>query len=238
MNLDDIKKELKRKNITFEHIRGRIDVATVSGKPSLNHYWAEYNTPRTYTFAFAVNNGNIFSVIYQKNILKKGNDFFLHSTDVCEPVTKLGDLWRVVNNPKEKESVEKFVQRSMEWFEGFRNHLLKVSKEECRRKLVRNILNGTIEEFSKDMKKVRKENDINHLDVSGELNNIPVKLGWHSINGGKDFIITLVIGKTHSRMIFSNTWKTKFNVKDFISKSIKFYEFSNNENDNTEKMEK
>ena len=232
MNLNDIQKELERKSITFRRLRGRIEVTTVSGKPSLSHAWAEYDTPREYTFAFAVNSGNIFSVIYQANNLC-GNDFFLCNDASCDP-RKLGEWWRVVNCLKENESVKEFVQRSEDWFEGFRNHLLKMDKEECRRKLVRNILNGNIEEFSKSMKNVKKENDIYHYVASGELNKIPTKIGWHTTNYGEDFIITVGIGKANHRATFTNKWGKRFNFNSFVSKAVKSYESAYSENDTTE----
>lgn len=232
MNLNDIQKELEKKGITFRRLRGRIEVTTVSGKPSLSHAWAEYDTPREYTFAFAVNNGNIFSVIYQANNLY-GNDFFLCNDASCDP-RKLGEWWRVVLRLRENESVEKFVQRSFDWFEVFRELVMKVAKEECRRKLVRNILNANIEEFSKNMKKVNKENDIYHSIVSGELNKIPTKIGWHSVNYGEDFIITVGIGKTNHRATFTNKWGERFNFNSFVSKAVKSYESAYSENDTTE----
>lgn len=234
MDLNEIQEELTKRNIPVKRLRGRIEVTEVSGKAGLSGYW---NYPQKFIFGFAVNNGSIFSVIYRDdNWNLRNNNFALGNIDevveygnaesYCESVKKMNTWWRVVNMPKKNENVEKFVQRSFNWFDEFQDYIASVAKEDCRRKLVRNILNGSIEDFSKSLTNIKKSKFGYILRVSGNLNEIPVKIGWNEIENGAKHIVTLGIGKTHHRMTFTNKWGDDFNFKDFISKSVKAYEYA------------
>jgi len=225
MDLNAIQKELTKRNIPFNRIRGRIDVTEVSGKAGLSGYWCE---PKKFIFGFAVNDGELFSVIYRDDDWNPhNNDFVAYQTKVkCEPVEKMDDWWRVLNFPNKGEKVEPFVQRAFDWFEGFRAYLSKIAKEDCRRKLVKNIMNGIVNETANSLTNIKRHENGDEITVRGNLNDIPVKIGWHRVNYGKDFIIDLGIGKTHRRMTFTNKWGDGFSVKDFISRSFKAYEYA------------